>query len=210
MTRDSKLESKRTGRRSSPAISSMKGSISCSDTTGLLKEHPQPLARSLDAHLQRRYANAGQLGHLLVPHFFDVLQQKRFALIVVQLSERELNLLAPRRGLFRVIFGRVEQCNLVAYERLVAPTAARPGCSAAICENPKEPRSEPRRVLTLGERSEGAHERILQRLLGILSVAEHASREPCVLRLVPGDQRRVGRGVAGEDAGYGRRITVVL
>src|SRR4029079_14203315 len=85
MARDSKLESKRTGRLNSSAISSMKGSNSCSDTVGLLKEHSQPLAGTLDAHFQRRYANAGQLRNFLVPHLFHVLQQKRFPLIVVQL-----------------------------------------------------------------------------------------------------------------------------
>src|SRR5688572_25445068 len=210
MTRASKLESKRTGRFNSPAMPSMNGSNSWSGTIGLLEDYPQPLAGSLDAHFQRRYANAGQLGYLLVPHLFDVLEQKRFALIVVQLGERALNLFTPRGSLLRMILGRIEQSNLVANESLFAPTAARSGRPTPICEDPKEPRTESRRVITLGERSERTHERILQRLLGILSVAEHASCEPCVLRLVPGDQRRVGRGVAGQDAGYGRRITVVL
>src|SRR5687768_2228102 len=108
ITRDSKLESKRTGRLSSSAISSMKASFSRSDTVRLLKEHPQPLAGALDAHFQRRYSDAGQLGHLLVPHLFHVLQQKRFALIIVQLTERELNFLAPCGPILRVILGRVE------------------------------------------------------------------------------------------------------
>src|SRR5688500_5360631 len=108
MTRDSNIESKRTGRFSSSTISSMKGSCSRSDTVNLLKEHPQPLAGALDAHFQRRYSDAGQLGHLLVSHLFDVLQQKRFALIIVQLTERELNFLAPCGPIFRVILGRVE------------------------------------------------------------------------------------------------------
>src|SRR5438552_1442882 len=139
MTRDSKLESKRTGRLNSLANSSMKGSNSCSATIGLLKEHTQPLAGTLDAHFQRRYANAGQLGNLLVPHLFHVLQQKRFPLIVVQLFERALNLFTPRRALLRVILRRVEECDLVAHERLLASPTTRAGSPTAIGENSKEP-----------------------------------------------------------------------
>src|SRR4029434_4509547 len=85
MTRDSNVESKRTGRLNSTAIFSMKGSISCSDTVCLLKKRSQPLAGALHTHLQRRHSDAGQLRHFLVSHLLDVLQQKRFALIVVQL-----------------------------------------------------------------------------------------------------------------------------
>src|SRR5215208_308972 len=85
-SRSSKDGSKRSGARRCAATRSANAAVSagmscgCSAMVYALQEVAKPFAGSLHSHLQCRNADPGDLGNLLVAHFFHVLQQKCLSL----------------------------------------------------------------------------------------------------------------------------------
>jgi len=76
----------------------------------------------------------------------------------------------------------------------MAPGAAG---TAAVRQNSKEPGLEPLGIAA-SQRAPGPHERILQRLFGILPTAQHVQRVRAEARPVAPDQRGIGFDIAVE------------
>src|SRR6185437_9584087 len=72
--------------------------------------------------------------------------------------------------------------------------------------NREQPRAKRRTVLVRRERVERPQERLLGRILGVGSLAEHARGEPQASRRVPVNERREGASIAVERATYQLRV----
>ena len=135
-----------------------------------------------------------------------MLQEKGFALIGIQPRERPRDLLTPRQR----IRGMIE-CDRVVpiLRRYELPLVSRPlssRSSAAVGEDREQPAPEARRVAASVQRAISSHKRILQRLLGILAIAEHVQRESRVSIPVPGHKPGVRFGLALEHDVHERSI----
>src|SRR5437763_12848223 len=97
-----------------------------SGTVNLPQQDAQPITGAHDPHFQGRDADSGNLRHLVVSQFFDILQKKRFTLVSAELAEGALDLLPPHRLLCRMLLRGVEQCCLIMYERLSPAHSACP------------------------------------------------------------------------------------
>src|SRR5512139_1752572 len=134
----------------------MNGSLPWSATLHLMQQHAKPLARSFDSHLQGGHTDTGERRHLIVPQFLDMLQQERLPLILIEPLQGAYQFLTPCRALGRVLFGGTEEGDVVVDERALPATPPCSGSPAAIGQDAEEPRREPLRVITLGQRSKGA------------------------------------------------------
>src|SRR5689334_7765036 len=170
----------------------------------------QPIAGTHDAHLERRHAGARQSRHLVVAQLLHVLEQKCFALLGAQPAQRPVDLFAPRVPLCRMLFGGIVQRQIVADERARAATAARSDGPTAIYENTKQPRAESLRILTPGERSIRARERVLQGFLRVLAIAQHVERVPRVPIAISLHQLGVQLGITPEHACDDLRVRTTI
>src|SRR5664279_328364 len=214
ITRASKsAASMRSGRRSSSAalFSTSSTSAAASDSScwrilSLRQHPPHSLAGALHSHLERRYACPGDHRHLLVLHLLHVLHQKRLALIDIEPRQRPPDLLAQRARIRRMIERNRVVPVLRRHEAPLPPRVPSAGRSASIRENREQPTAEARTIAAPMERSIPTHERILQRLLGILPVAEHVQRESRVSIPVSGNELCVRFRVALENDVHERAV----
>ena len=92
------------------------------------------------------------------------------------------------------------------HEAPLAPRAPPAGRAAPVGENREQPTAEACRLAASVERSIRAHERILQRILGILAIAEHVQRESRVSIPVPGHEQGIRFRIAFEHGGHERGV----
>jgi hypothetical protein len=107
--------------------------------------------------------------------------------------------------------GGMIECDRVVpifrrHEPSLVTRALPSGRSAAIGENRKQPTAEACRVAASVQRAICPHERILQRLLGIFTIAEHVQREPCISVPVPGHEPGVRFRLAPENDVHERGV----
>src|SRR5688500_18323601 len=138
-----------TSPRNVAATRSITSSLSC--TVNLPQLIPQSIARALHAHLERRDPDSSRGRDFFVAHIFDMLQQKRLALLHRQPLEGAADLLAPCNAFLGVILRGVAQRDLVVHDRALPPSAPRTRRAAPIDQNSKQPRSEPLRILAPGQ-----------------------------------------------------------
>ena len=84
----------------------------------------------------------------------------------------------------------VEPARIELGEQRIAPLRARQHGPALIHEDAREPGGEALTVLVVAERLEGAQERVLDRLFGVLAIAEDANGDPRAARIVAIDESR--------------------
>jgi hypothetical protein len=187
----------------------MNGSLG-SVTVHLLEQHPQPLARSFHSHFEGGNTDTGYRRHLVIPQLFHVLQQECFPLVSLESLQGSVQFFSPCRALGRVIFGGAEESDFVVDKRALPATPPSSGSPAAIGQDAKEPRSESLGFITLGQRSKGSDEGILQRLFRVLPATEHSHGITTVLNPVTRHDHGIGPGVSSEDTSHDCGITVVL
>ena len=175
-----------------------------------MQQQSQPLACSFDSHFQGGNTDTGNYRHLVIPQVFHVLQQESFPLIRVEALQGSIQLFSPGRALGRVLFGSAEEGDFVVDESALPATPPSSGSPAAIGQDAEEPWSEPLWFITLGQRSKGSDEGILQRLFRILTATEHSYGITTVLNPVSRHDHGVGPGVSSEDTSHDCGITVVL
>lgn len=175
-----------------------------------MQQHAQPLTRSFDPHLQGGNSDTGDRRHLIVPQVLDVLQQECLPLIRIQALQGTFQFFSPCRAFGRVLLGGAKEGDVVVDERSLPATPPRSGSPAAISQDAKEPWSETLRVITLGQRSIGSDEGVLQGLFRILPTTEHSYGISPVLSPISRHDHGVGPGVSSQDTSHDRGITVVL
>jgi len=152
-------------------------------------EEPSQLrARPADSHLERRNADARERRHFIVTQFFDVLEQKRFSLVQLDLVERVLNLLEHCRTLSRLLNRDSVQLDVVPNEPLRA-FGATPGDRATfVAHDLKQPRRNVLGVPASREAPEGAHERRLDCFIRVVAVPEQSHCETVAPIAMPIDE----------------------
>src|SRR5688500_8939642 len=177
-----------------------------SDTMYPLKNLTQSLARPLDTHLERRHARSRDGGHLFVAQSLDVVEQKRFALVVAELRQGSRHLFAQGCAVGGMSLGRVRQrlVNLVG-EHLLAAAADRRYGARAVDQDAKEPRAEALTLLVPAECTVGAKEGVLHHFLRVLAVADQVDGEADVMVEVAFDEDAVRFDLTPEySPDYGR------
>lgn len=175
-----------------------------------MQQHTQPLARSFDPHFQGGNTNTGDRRHVIVPQFLDVLQQECFPLIRIQSLQCAFQFFSPCRSFGRVLLGGAVEGDVVVDERSLPAAPPRSGSPAAISQDAKEPWSEALRLITLGQRSIGPDEGVLQRFFRVLPTTEHSYGITPELRPISLHDHGIGPGVSSQDTSHDCGITVVL
>src|SRR5512143_2245625 len=148
-------------------------SSSRSNTLDLAEQGPQLLTGAQHAHLQGGDTHAGEPGHFRVLHILHVLQQKCLPQRAGQALHRPADRILPLGVVRHLGCARLLEGHLVAHEHAVAPGATPAGRAASVHQNPEQPTTE---LVVFPAAVQGAvrpHECILERLFGIVAVAEH-------------------------------------
>src|SRR6266550_7366123 len=161
----------------------------------------QLLARALHTHLQGRHPGPRQLGDLLVLEIFDVLEEKRLAVIGRETCDRPIDCVGPIQAI-GLLGMRFVQGLRVAHERPAAARGARSRRAAAIHQDSVQPGAEACRIVATRQGTVGTHEAVLQRFLRVFTIADHVDGVASQAIAITGNQRAVGRGVAGPDPAH--------
>ena len=164
-----------------------------------LEELPQLRARPADSHLERRNAHTGERGHLVVTQLFDILEQKRFSLVQVDLVQRVLDFLEHGRARGRLFHGDPVQLILVPDEPLRTLRPAPGDRATFVAHDLKQPRRKVLGVPASGESTEGTHERRLDCFIRVVAVSEQSHGETVAPIAVPIDENGVRVGVPSEN-----------
>ena len=151
---------------------------------------PQLLAGTLHPHLERRDPGPRDFRHLLVAQLLDVLQHEGLPVLDRQELERPFDPL-EREGIDDPI--QIRQSTnqtLVPIEPLLTAPAPRREGPALVHDDLSKPRAEPLAIAALAKPPVRPHESRLQRIVRVISVAEHAHREPVLRILVTPNQFR--------------------
>ena len=175
-----------------------------------MQQHSQPLTRSFDPHFEGGDTDTGDCRHFIIPQVFHVLQEESLPLIRVEALQGSIQLFSPGRALGRVLFGGTEEGDFVVDECSLPATPPRSGSPAAISQDAKEPRSKALGLITLGQRSIGSDEGILQRLFRVFPTTEHPYGIPAVLSPIPRHDHSICPAVSSKDTSHDCGITVVL
>ena len=175
-----------------------------------MEQHSQPLARSFDSHFESGDTDTGDRRHFIIPQIFNVLQEEGLPLIRVESLQGAIQLFTPCRALSRVLLGGTEEGDFVVDECALPATPPRSGSPAAISQDAEEPRSKTLGFITLGQRSIGPDEGILQRFFRVFSTTEHPYGIPAVLSPIPRHDHSICPAVASQDTSHDCGITVVL
>jgi hypothetical protein len=175
-----------------------------------MEQHSQPLARSFDSHFQGGDTDTGDQRHVFVSKVFNVFQQEGFPLIRVQPLQGAFQLFAPGSSFGGMVLGGSVKGDVIADKGPLTSTASGSGSPAAIGQDAEEPGREALGIITLGQRSIGTDEGILQRFLRILTATEHPYRITTVLSPVSRYDHGVSLGLSTQYARHDRGIAVVL
>lgn len=175
-----------------------------------MEKHSQPLTRSFDPHFQGGDTDTGDQRHVIVSKFFDVFQQESFPLLYVQSLQSAFQLFAPCRTISRMLFGGSVKGDVIVDKGPLTSAASRSGSPAAIGQDAEEPGREALGIITLGQRSIGTDESILQRFFRVFTATEHPYRITTVLCPVSRHDHSVCLGISTQDPRHDCGITVVL
>src|SRR5512144_1372692 len=177
-------------------------SSSRSNTLDLAQQGPQLLTGAQHAHLQGGHADAGEPGHFCVLHILHVLQQESLPQWAGQSLHRQPNRIFPLGRVRRCGRARLFERDVIAHEHAVAPGAAPAGGAASVYEDPEQPATELPVFPAAVQGAVRPHESILQRLLGIVPIAEHVHGIAAKPVAVTRDQHGEGGRVTFSNPGY--------
>src|SRR4051794_12796653 len=137
----------------------------------------EKITGALDSHLERRLPDAGDPLDLLVREALEVVQQEDLAIVLGDLGQRAADLVTPllvEDGVGTI--GRRErpQHLFVGDVDRVAALLENVGGTAAVAEDAEEPGVEALPLLVPGKRSVEPHERLLDDVVRLGRIAEHA------------------------------------
>lgn len=176
----------------------------------MFQQLAQTVAGSFDSHFQRGDAGACQFRHLLVAELFDVLEDERLALLGVEAVERTLDLFDLARRL-RTRHNRRRFHRLrVAYQAALPTITAHRQRATFVDDYLLQPGPKSRRVPAFTKLAKRSNEGALERIVGVVTAAEHPQREPETGVLIPPQQAGEGLYVAPEDGCYELSIETVI
>ena len=167
-----------------------------------MEQHSQPLTRSFDPHFQGGHTDTGEHRHVFVTQILHMLQQESFTLVLIESLQSAFQFFPPCRALGRVILGGTHEGDLVVDEGSLPSAPPCSGSTAAIGQDAKEPGRETLRIITLGQRSIGTDEGILQRFFRVFTTTEHSYGVTTVLGTVSLHNHGVGPGFTSQDASH--------
>src|SRR5262245_4216221 len=135
-----------------------------------------------------------------------MLQQERLALLCRQLFECSVDCLPPAIIIYNFRAYFAIDCDIGQNRLSLRPL--RCVRAAAVDQNAEDPVTEAARI-TADDRTVAAHERVLQCILGVRLVAQHARCVTAQLLAIPAHELLVRLGLAGEYAADQQLITLV-
>src|SRR2546425_2246374 len=162
----------------------------------------QLLARALHTHLEGRHPGTGQLGDLLVLEIFDVLEEKRLAVIGGEARESPVDCVGPIQAVGPVGMRGPVQGLRVVHEHPAATRGTRSCRAAAIHQDSVQPGAEACRIVAARQGTVGTHEAVLQRFLRVFTNTDHMDGVTPEAIAIAGNQRAVRPGVAVPDPAH--------